>query len=177
MQWHSSSVKSCRQLLQYWRFLSIIGDMPKLSKNAEATNEFEADFYYALADRARTLRGRQPELTLTKCGALMGITESMASLKFKGAKWSAFEVGVMADAFGVSPAVLFGSEAMPDPTRPARVTTLDASKNVGKSRTKDYGYDVSNRVVQLSDHRHAQRETHPNTGEAVVSPFPMGAGA
>ena len=123
--------------------------MPKTSKNAEATNEIEADFYYALADRARTLRGRRNDLTLTRCGALMGVTEGMASLKFKGSKWSSFEVRVMADAFGVSPAVLYGDEPMPEPTRPAMVTKLDPSKNADRP-TKDYGFEVSP-VISIID--------------------------
>lgn len=109
--------------------------MPKTSKNAIDTNELEADFYYALADRARTLRGRHPELTLVKCGALMGVTESMASLKFKGAKWSAFEVLVMADAFSVSPDVLYGTDPMPEPQRPARVTSMSGARNSSKKIT------------------------------------------
>lgn len=136
MKRDSSSVNLCRQFLLYCRFMSTVGNMPKTSKNAESVDEFEADFYYALADRARTLRGRRPELTLARCGELMGITESMASLKFKGRKWSAFEVRVMADAFGVSSAVLLGDETMPEPTRPAKVTALDTTKNA-ELRTLD----------------------------------------
>ena len=103
--------------------------MQKTSKKQAQVDDREADLYYALADRARTLRGRMPGLTLSKCGNLMGVTESMASLKFKGSKWSAFEVRVMAEAFGVHVGVLYGDEPMPEPTRPAMVTTLDPSKN------------------------------------------------
>lgn len=129
--------------------------MPKPSKNTDALDEFEADFYYALADRARTLRGRHTELTLVKCGALMGVTESMASLKFKGSKWSAFEVKVMAEAFGVSPAVLYGEAPMPDPVRPATVTELDTSKNA-KRDASDYSSVVSRPVASLAAHRAAK---------------------
>jgi hypothetical protein len=117
--------------LHYWRFLSYAGDMPKTSKKNLELEDREADLYFALADRARTLRGRNPRLTLAVCGELMGITESMASLKFKGSKWSAFEVRVMADAFQVKTGVLYGDEPMPEPTRPAVITVLDTSKNVG----------------------------------------------
>ncbi len=112
--------------------MSYTGKMPKPSMKRANLEEREADLYYALADRARTLRGRNPQLTLAKCGDLMGVTESMASLKFKGRKWSAFEVRVMADAFGVKTSVLYGDDPMPEPTRPAIISTIDTGRNVGR---------------------------------------------
>lgn len=116
--------------------------MPKPSKKQNGIEDREADLYYQLADRARTLRGRNPQLTLAVCGNLMGVTESMASLKFKGSKWSAFEVRAIADAFKVSTAVLYGDEPMPEPTRPASVTALDVARNADR-RTTDYGSEGS----------------------------------
>ena len=53
---------------------------------------YEDAFHYAIADRASTLRRRRG-MTLAQCGAIMGLTESSASLKFSGkGKWSAWEV-------------------------------------------------------------------------------------
>ena len=141
--------------------------MPKPSKNVEEVEAEEADFYYALADRARTLRGRHSELTLARCGALMGVTESMASLKFKGAKWSAFEVEVMAKAFKVSPSVLFGSESMPEPVRPARVTKLQP-----KSRTLVPKVAGSNPVGGTLIPFPARTIEASAPRDAVVLPFP-----
>lgn len=104
--------------------------MNEALKNDE--HDRESALHYAIADRASTLRRRRG-MTLTQCGNIMGVTESSASLKFSGkGKWSAWEVQQMADTFGVSVAVLYGDESMPEPTRPATVTELDTSKNANR---------------------------------------------
>ena len=98
----------------------------------EERAEYEDAFHYAIADRASTLRRRRG-MTLTQCGAIMGVTESSASLKFSGkGKWSAWEVRRMADTFEVTVGVLYGDEPMPEPNRPATVTTLDTTKNANR---------------------------------------------
>ena len=102
-----------------------------------ATPDPEGEMEYAIGDRASTLR-RRAGLTLVECGRIIGVTESSASLKFNGkGKWSAWEVHEMAATLGVTVSVLYGDEPMPEPTRPATVTTLDVSRNIEKELRSD----------------------------------------
>ncbi len=90
---------------------------------------------YGIGDRVNTLM-RRKGYTRETFGALFGIGASAMSLKINGKRtWAAWEVRVAADNLGVSVAVLYGDEPMPEPARPAVVTEIDTTKNAERQRT------------------------------------------
>jgi hypothetical protein len=95
----------------------------------DALEQTIIDIDYAIGDRVNTLMHRHG-YTRKAFGLLLGLGQSAMSLKVGGHRpWTAMEVKVAADVLKVNVAVLYGDEAMPEPTRPATVTTLDTSKN------------------------------------------------
>ncbi|TFC30205.1 hypothetical protein E3O55_08315 [Cryobacterium sp. MDB1-18-2] len=72
-----------------------------------------------IGDTVHQLMWRARE-TQTSLAPLLSLGQSALSLKIRGRRpWSALEVDVMARHFGVSPAVLFGFEPIPDGWAPS----------------------------------------------------------
>lgn len=100
-----------------------------MATQKQETRDQAYDLYYAIGDRADTLRRRR-RMTQKQLGMTIGITESAMSYKLSGQNpWTAYEVATVARALAVTIGVLYGDEPMPEPTRPARITRIDTSKN------------------------------------------------
>lgn len=125
----------------------------KMSSMDTQRQEAADDLDYAIGDRVNTLMRRRG-YTRKSMGVVFGLGESAMSLKLNGKRtWSAFDVRLAADELNVTVAVLYGDEPMPEPTRPARITSIDTTKNAGNQRTTDYGYEDS--VVHVDFGRRA----------------------
>lgn len=94
------------------------------AKRQEAADNLD----YAIGDRVNTLMRRHGH-TRKSLGEVFGLGDSAMSLKLSGKRqWSAYDVKLAAGEFQVTVGVLYGTEPMPEPIRPARVTPIGTPK-------------------------------------------------